>query len=265
MTRGVPLKDVVALVKEEEGGTATMASSVKNDQKTEAKSSPGKSKPHIRSQIGSFIASNAVQLLLSILLITVSFSSSCLAVLPIRTTYVTVTIVKGALRALFSFATTLFVLEIVAQIFVQGLRFFTHPGYMLDLIGIAATAYSQSVTSSPITLGHIQALSFLRYWRLAAVVIRMIASVETMHESTIANLLDSQADTKRLKAQLQLAEDRRSGDVQHRSEVEALCEAYKSEVDTLMAALQIAAIDVAKNGGGGKGVDVGGTEPALTE
>ena len=52
------------------------------------------------------------------------------------------------------------------------------------------------------------------------------------------------------------------GDVQRRSDLEALLETYKNEADTLMAALQIAAKDVAKNGGVGGGVDVEGTDSA---
>jgi uncharacterized protein YlxW (UPF0749 family) len=135
---------------------------------------------------------------------------------------------------------------------------------MIDLLVIAATVYSQSIASSTIKPGHIHALSFLRYWRLAAVVVRVVANVEAAHESTISDLLDSRAENRKLRAQLRLVEDCRSGDVQHRSEVEALCETYKREVDTLMAALQIAAKDVAKNGGVGGGVDVEGTDSAST-
>ena len=255
-SKTVPLRDVVASLKKEE-----------EEPKAKAPAKPSArtaSKTSIRAQVGSFVSSNAAQLLLSILLVAASFSAALLAALPTFTTYVTVMVLKGSLSAFLSFATTFFVLEIVAQAFAQGVSFVTHPGYMIDLIVIVATVYSQSVTSSAIKPGHIHALSFLRYWRLAAALVRIIAHVEAAHESTVSDLLDSRAENKKLKAKLRLVEDCRMGDVQHRSDVEALCEDYKREIDTLMAALQIAAKDVAKNGGGEVGgvADVEGNDSA---
>lgn len=259
----VPLKDLVAFVEKEER-REKQSQYISGDTEASAKpSAHAAGKRSIRVQVGSFVSSNAAQLLLSCLMLAASSSAALLAVLPTSTIYVTVMLLKGSLTTFLSFATTFFVLEIVAQVFVQGFHFFKHPGYMIDLIVIAATVYSQSTTSSAIKSGHIHALSFLRYWRLGAVVIRVIANVEAAHESTISDLLDSRAENKKLQAQLRLAEDCRMGDVQHRLEVEALSEAYKTEVDTLMAALQIAAKDVAKNGGGVGGVaDVEGTDSA---
>lgn len=259
----VPLKDLVAFVEKEER-REKQSQYISGDTEASAKpSAHAAGKTSIRAQAGSFVSSNAAQLLLSCLMLAASSSAALLAVLPPFTTYVTVMLLKGSLTTFLSFATTFFVLEIVAQVFVQGFHFFKHPGYMIDLIVIAATVYSQSTTSSAIKSGHIHALSFLRYWRLGAVVIRVVANVEAAHESTISDLLDSRAENKKLQAQLRLAEDCRMGDVEHRLEVEALSEAYKTEVDTLMAALQIAAKDVAKNGGGVGGVaDVEGTDSA---
>ena len=270
----VPLKAVVASLKEEDGGPKVESKSVPLIQvaaepKAEAPAKPSvrtAGKTSIRAQVGSFVSSNAAQLLLSTLLLAASFSAALLAVLPTFTTYVTIMVLKGSLSAFLSFATTFFVLEIVAQAFAQGVRFVKHPGYMIDLVIIAATVYSQSVASSAIKPGHTHALSFLRYWRLAAVVIRAIASVEAAHESTISDLLESRAENKKIKAQLRLVEDCRMGDVQHRADVEALCEDYKQEIDTLMAALQIAAKDVAKNGGEiADAVDVESTEEGVME
>ena len=255
----VPLKDVVAFVEKEER-REKQSQYISGDTEASAKpSAHAVGKTSIRAQAGSFVSSNAAQLLLSCLMLAASSSAALLAVLPTFTTYVTVMLLKGSLTTFLSFAATFFVLEIVAQAFVQGVHFFKHPGYMIDLIVIAATVYSQSTTSSAIKSGHIHALSFLRYWRLGAVVIRIVANVEAAHESTISDLLDSRAENKKLKAQLRLVEDCRMGDVEHRLEVEA----YKTEVDTLMAALQIAAKDVANNGGGVGGVaDVEGTDSA---
>ena len=255
----VPLKDVVAFVEKEER-REKQSQYISGDTEASAKpSAHAVGKTSIRAQAGSFVSSNAAQLLLSCLMLAASSSAALLAVLPSFTTYVTVMLLKGSLTTFLSFAATFFVLEIVAQAFVQGVHFFKHPGYMIDLIVIAATVYSQSTTSSAIKSGHIHALSFLRYWRLGAVVIRIVANVEAAHESTISDLLDSRAENKKLKAQLRLVEDCRMGDVEHRLEVEA----YKTEVDTLMAALQIAAKDVANNGGGVGGVaDVEGTDSA---
>ena len=259
----VPLKDVVAFVEKEERREKQSQYISGNTEASAKPSTHAAGKTSIRAQVGSFVSSNAAQLLLSCLMLAASSSAALLAVLPTFTTYVTGMLLKGSLTTFLSFATTFFVLEIVAQVFVQGVDFFKHPSYMIDLIVIAATVYSQSTTSSAIKSGHIHALSFLRYWRLAAVVIRVIANVEAAHESTISDLLDSRAENKKLKAQLRLVEDCRMGDVEHRLEVEALSEAYKTEVDTLMAALQIAAKDVAKNGGGVGGVaDVEGTDSA---
>ena len=255
----VPLKDLVAFVEKEER-REKQSQYISGDTEASAKpSTHAAGKTSIRAQVGSFVSSNAAQLLLSCLMLAASSSAALLAVLPTFTTYVTVMLLKGSLTTFLSFAATFFVLEIVAQAFVQGVHFFKHPGYMIDLIVIAATVYSQSTTSSAIKSGHIHALSFLRYWRLGAVVIRIVANVEAAHESTISDLLDSRAENKKLKAQLRLVEDCRMGDVEHRLEVEA----YKTEVDTLMAALQIAAKDVANNGGGVGGVaDVEGTDSA---
>ena len=179
------------------------------------------------------------------------FSSAILATLPNHTTYVTVMVLKGALRAFASFTTTYFVLEILTQIYVQGLKFFKHPGVIIDFLIIGVTVYSRSVPNSLIKPNHIHALFFLRYWRLVAIVVRIIANVEASHDATIAKLSESQVTTKKLQAKLRFMEDRRGDDAQHRSDVEALCVEYKNEIDTLMAALQLAAQDVAKGGAGG--------------
>ena len=143
--------------------------------------------------------------------------------LPNHTTYVTVMVLKGALRAFASFTTTYFVLEILTQIYVQGLKFFKHPGVIIDFLIIGVTVYSRSVPTSLIKPNHIHALFFLRYWRLVAIVVRIIANVEASHDATIAKLSESQVTTKKLKAQLRFLEDRRGDDAQHRSDVEALC------------------------------------------
>ena len=237
-----PLKDVVeAMVVEEQlKGNAEAA-----------ESTLAAGRPSMRSRVGSFINATSMQLLVSALLFLTSFSSAILATLPNLTIYVTVMIVKGALQAFASFTTTLFVLEILTQIYVQGLKFFKHPGFVIDLIIIGITVYSQSVPTSPIKSSHTHALFFLRYWRLVAIVVRIIANVEASHDATIAKLSESQATTKKLKAQLRFMEDRQGDDAQHRSDVEALCVEYKNEIDTLMAALQLAAQDVAKGGVGG--------------
>lgn len=247
----VPLKDVVeAMVKDNKAETvATLADTKAKDPAFAANG------PSIRSRIGAFANATSMQLLVSTLLYLASFSSAILATLPHRTTYVTVMILKGALQAFASFNSTLFVLEILTQIYVRGLMFFKHPGFILDLVTTGTTVYSQSVPTSPIKPGHTHALSFLRYWRLVAIVIRIIANVEASHDSTIAKLAESQAANKKLKAQLRFMEDRRGDDAQHRSDVEALCVEYKNEIDTLMAALQLAAQDVAKGGGGISGTD----------
>lgn len=242
----VSLKDVVeAMVKNEELKEETVAAKTKALEAT-----PVSDKASIRSRVGSFVNATSMQLLFTVLLFLTSATSATLAVLPVRTTYVTVMILKGALRAFASFTTTFFVLEILSQIYVQGLRFFKHPGCILDLIITGLTVYSQSVTNSLIKPSHIHALFFLRYWRLVAIVVRIIANVEAAHDATIAKLAESQTVNKKLQAQLRFMEDRRGNDAQNRSDVEALCAEYKNEIDTWMAALQLAAEDVAKGGGG---------------
>jgi hypothetical protein len=136
-----------------------------------------------------------------------------------------------------------------------------HFGYITDLIVLGATVYvssQQSVASSSSVLRpcHVLALQFLRYWRLADAIVRVVAKVELSHESTRARLAASEATNAELRARFRLAEDRLDSDVQSRTEVEALCEEYKNEIDCLMAALQIAARDVAQSGGGGGYEDI---------
>ena len=244
----VPLRDVVkAMVKDEELKEDTGTTNAEALEPI-----PVTNKTSIRARVGAFANSTAMQLLIAALLFLSSFTSAILATLPNHTTFVTVMILKGALNAFTSFSSTLFVLEILTQVYVKGLNFFKHPGFIIDLFITSVTVYSQSVTNSIIKPSHIHALFFLRYWRLVAIVVRIIANVEAAHDDTIAKLAESQIINKKLRTQLRFMEDRRGDDAQHRLDVEALCVKYKNEIDTLMAALQLAAQDVA-NGGGGRG------------
>lgn len=246
----VPLRDVVkAMVKDEELKEDTGTTKAEALEPT-----PVTNKTTIRSRVGSFLNSTAMQLLIATLLFLSSFTSAILATLPSHTTYVTVMILKGALQAFTSFTSTLFVLEILTQVYVKGLKFFKHPGFILDLLITGVTVYSESVPTSLIKPGHIHALFFLRYWRLVAIVVRVIANVEVVHDDTTAKLAESQINNKKLKNQLRFMEDRRGDDAQQRSDVEALCVECKNEIDMLMAALQLAAQDVAKGGARG-GID----------
>lgn len=243
----LPLKDVVeAMVKGNEVKAEADTTDVKAADPTHAAN-----RPSIRSRVGAFVNATSMQLLVSIFLFLTSVASAIIATLPNQTTFVTVMILKGGLNAFQSFTSTLFVLEILTQIYAKALKFFKHPGFVMDLLIIGVAVYSQSVPTSPIKPGHIHVLLFLRYWRLLAIVVRIIANVEASHDGTIAKLVESQTANKKLRAQLRFLEDRRGDDAQHRSDVEALCVEYKNEIDTLMAALQLAAQDVAKSGGGG--------------
>lgn len=179
------------------------------------------------------------------------------------------------LSSLCNFTIICFVLELCALMYSFGYKFFTHFGYLLDLIIVSLILLSNTIETNGGDVQHIVGgfllllllqlielfiplqlfLGYLRFWRIARLVSTMVKEVEDDHQETKSKLqlLKKHVDIKQMECNHLEASN--SNEVILRKEVEKSLHAYKDEVETLKEALKIAAWDIALTV-----TDEGGTE-----
>mmetsp|Transcript_8401 Transcript_8401/g.17092 ORF Transcript_8401/g.17092 Transcript_8401/m.17092 type:complete len:310 (-) Transcript_8401:1070-1999(-) len=213
--------------------------------------------PSLRARLGQFVEMSEVQLLVVVLLYLDVIASALLPIIATNAFAVSIVILAKLLEAFSTFAQSFFVLEMLLLAIALGFRLLTHVGYLLDMAVISATFYGQARGISPAYLG---ILSLLRFWRIGRLVSNTLDAANKAHDTTKSILVKASRESRKLKAKVNLLEETRKNDTEHRREVEGLAKRYKAEVDMLAEALRIAAADVAGAGAGATATEVGDKE-----
>lgn len=136
------------------------------------------------------------------------------------------------------------VFELVLQMIIFRVRFFSHWGYGFDTVLVAARVLNDcSVLSSNKHTLHL--LSFLRVWRFVGVVQACVAIEASEHRLTREKLSAQKKSAAEWKRKATSAREDAEREKRRSAENRDLVKGYRDEIDTLREALRIAAEDVA--------------------
>ena len=147
----------------------------------------------------------------------------------------------GLGRSFRGFAAFAFFFELVGLFVVFGVDFFRHPGYVYDVVVVLMTLKCHFDNSRPPGVA-----ALARLWRLYRLHATVVEKGRRHQDQLQARLQDE--ETKSLKLQIDVASLNGALDEAKsaKKRLEAMCKAYKDEIDTLNEALAIAAMDVAE-------------------
>ncbi len=148
------------------------------------------------------------------------------------------------LSSVLNFTLTVFVLEVGALLYSFGAAFFSHYGYLMDLIIVSSVIYDDlyDLDMFPLRL-----LGLLRVWRVARVVSSITNRVEEAHDITKTHLVKAEKDINRAHLDVKRLESSCKVEIDLREQVEKMLQEYKDEIDMMKEALHIAAMDVSTN------------------
>ena len=141
---------------------------------------------------------------------------------------------------------SLFTVELAAAMFAFGFRFFSHYGYMFDLILVSImtceNVFSQGYSIYSIT----RMLCFLRFWRCIPLLDTLTTNVCKERDVVQQKLLDKEKEMKILEFELSSKDIICEKERNLRINVEKKLGGYVQDIEMLKDALCIAAEDVAR-------------------
>mmetsp|Transcript_2267 Transcript_2267/g.3573 ORF Transcript_2267/g.3573 Transcript_2267/m.3573 type:complete len:383 (+) Transcript_2267:55-1203(+) len=146
------------------------------------------------------------------------------------------------LNSFSTFTTVFFIVEIVATLLVFRLAFFSHWGYLLDILTTTAQILLERYGYGKVT----RLLHIFRFWRMARLLNSMVGAEKEAHEKTTLLLEASEVEVKRLQLDVSNLTNDITKEKEARNAIEDMLQNYKEEVDTLNEALKIAAMDIAE-------------------
>ncbi|KAL3663267.1 hypothetical protein V7S43_011676 [Phytophthora oleae] len=151
-------------------------------------------------------------------------------------------IVTGLVESFTGFTLFLFLIELAVLLAAFRRRFFSHAGYVLDLVvvslSIAVELYAQTKAA--------RLLGVLRVWRVLRIVRRLVDLEHVAHDTTRELLEQEQLKLLHVRMQKDAAHESLKREYESRAGLERLLRGYKDEIVTLKEALQIAAQAVAE-------------------
>lgn len=141
------------------------------------------------------------------------------------------------------FTVFLFFFELLALASAFGpLTFLRHPGYALDSVVVGLCLHAEITTGGR---RQWRLLNFARLWRLWRLNDTMVSEAKRETEKAQADALFHQETLLKEKIEKVRLENALQEASASRKRLEAMCRAYKDEIDTLNEALAIAAMDIA--------------------
>ncbi|KAK1943434.1 COP9 signalosome complex subunit 8 [Phytophthora citrophthora] len=173
------------------------------------------------------------------------------------TTSLLLQIVTGLVESFTGFTLFLFLIEQAILLAAFRRKFFSHAGYVLDLVvvslSIAVELYAQTKAA--------RLLGVLRVWRVLRIVRRLVDQERSAHDTTRDLLEQEQLKLLHVRMQKDAAHESLKLEYESRAGLERLLRGYKDEIVTLKEALQIAAQAVAEAGM----TDSSSAEPRIVE
>eukprot|EP00644_Phytophthora_capsici_P004805 jgi/Phyca11/97363/e_gw1.1.1305.1 len=168
-------------------------------------------------------------------------NSKCTATKDVETSLL-LRIMTGLVESFTGFTLFLFLIELAVLLAAFQRRFFSHTGYVLDLVvvslSIAVELYAQTKAA--------RLLGVLRVWRVLRVVRRLVDLERAAHDTTRELLEQEELKLLHIQMQKDAAHESLKLEYESRAGLERLLRGYKDEIATLKEALQIAAEAVAE-------------------
>jgi hypothetical protein len=149
---------------------------------------------------------------------------------------------KRLVDLVLSLSICVFVTDLSLLCVCFGARVLAHAGYAIDVFVVGVSAYAQ-ITGGSAT---VRLLGVLRAWRGARLFWRKLADVDAARSEAEVRLAESQEEVAHLRLLLDQRIQGAAKESEARKHVESMMQRYKSEVEMLREALQIAAETVAQ-------------------
>lgn len=141
---------------------------------------------------------------------------------------------------------SLFTVELTAVVSAFGLRFFSHYGYLFDLVLVSLMNYENAFSQGYSIYSMTRMLCFLRFWRCIPLLETLTIEVCNERDAVQYKLLDKEKEMKILEFELSSKDIICEKERNLRMNVEKKLGGYVQDIEMLKEALHIAAEDVAR-------------------
>lgn len=141
---------------------------------------------------------------------------------------------------------SLFTVELAATVYAFGLRFFSHYGYVFDLVLVSMMAYGNAFSHGSSSYSVTRLLCFLRFWRCIPLLETLTIEVRKERDAVQQMLLDKEKELKMSEFELNSKDIICEKERNLRINVEKKLGGYVQDIEMLKEALHIAAEDVAR-------------------